>query len=350
MPCYNPLKAWPLNEPTKNNKMKYKITNNKVDHLELSTSGNWQPMYDKYHRPYLDSIDTFIDVPCGKCLGCRLDQSKAWADRCMLELKYHASSYFLTLTYDDEHLPFSEVVDDDGCISYNNTLRKSDFQKFMKRLRKAFPEQHLRYFMCGEYGSTTYRPHYHCIVFGLSLNDLQIYKRSLLGDNYYTSNTLNSIWNRGFVVIGEVTYESCAYTARYVMKKANDSIDFKHLYDTLNVEPEFTLMSRRPGIGRQYFEDNKHRLFDSDFIYISTEDGGRKFKPPRYFKKLYDDAYGLDVEYISRQIDDSAKDFLFSSILNKAKLEQSSLDRYEQLKVDELNASASLKKLLRKEI
>ena len=120
-----------------------------------------------------------LKIPCGRCVGCRLERSRQWANRCMLELQYHESSYFVTLTYDDEHVPvtyYSENVD--GEARSGLTLRARDLQLFMKRLRKEHSYERLRFFACGEYGSNSYRPHYHAIIFGLTLDDFCLYQTS----------------------------------------------------------------------------------------------------------------------------------------------------------------------------
>lgn len=117
----------------------------------------------------------------------------------MLELQYHDSSYFVTLTYDDLHVPKSYYPDPETGEAHTSfTLCKRDFQLWMKRLRKKFSDDKIRFFACGEYGGQTKRPHYHVIVFGLHLNDLVKYKTVQEGDSYYTyynSDSLQDIKN-----------------------------------------------------------------------------------------------------------------------------------------------------------
>ena len=162
-----------------------------------------------------------MEVACGQCLGCRLDRTRMWATRICHESSLYdddGGNSFITLTYDDDHLP-----PDGG-------LRKSDFQKFMKRLRKFFPQK-VRYFMCGEYGDQCvhglekcpycghlHRPHYHAILFNCWFQDLALYKDAE-GYYVYTSPTLEKLWGKGFVTVGEVTYDSAAYVASYCVKK-----------------------------------------------------------------------------------------------------------------------------------
>lgn len=131
--------------------------------------------------------------------------------------------------------------------------------------------------MAGEYGDQTFRPHYHALLFGLRLDDLRFYKR--VGDyNYYNSPWLQKLWPFGFVVVGEACFETAAYTARYITKKLNGEAADK--YKMLNIQSEFALMSRKPGIGGAYVERNIDSILDDEYIYVSTPDGGKKF-PPR---------------------------------------------------------------------
>ncbi len=234
-----------------------------------------------------------LQLPCGQCIGCRIDRSRQWANRCMLELQYHDSAFFVTLTYDDFHVPKSYYPDPETGEAHTSlTLCKRDFQLWMKRLRKKFSDDKIRFFACGEYGDKTKRPHYHAIVFGLHLDDLVKYKTVKEGDSYYTyynSVSLQETWPNGFVVVGQVTWESCAYVARYVTKKlSGEQGDF---YKKLNLVPEFSDMSRRPGIARQYYDDHGKDIYDNAYINICTPKGGRKFKPPRYFDRLFDEDF-----------------------------------------------------------
>ena len=184
----------------------------------------------------------YMPVPCGKCPDCRADLAREWSNRCLLELEDNDNiGCFVTLTYNDFNLP----IDDDG-----PTLRKRDFQLFMKRLRFHFQNSRIRFFACGEYGSRTHRPHYHVILFGLGLQDFPdafAKKCNKLGQPLFVSDTLSKIWPYGYHLIGSVTKESCDYVARYTLKKQLD-LDDDGKYP-LHVVPPFTLASRRPGIG-----------------------------------------------------------------------------------------------------
>lgn len=219
--------------------------------------------------------------------------------RCVHEASLWPDNCFITLTYNPENLP-----PDCGLI-------KSDFQKFMKRLRKRYGEG-IRYYMCGEYGDRTNRPHYHAILFNHNFSDWVYLFDSPSGEPIYTSPTLEKIWGLGFVTIGTVTFQSAGYVARYCMKKINgklaDEINpetgLKH-YERVNsftgeivpVEPEYATMSRggRNGRGIGYDWINKYTsdCYPKDFTTIR----GVPRKPPRYYDnqlmdidpEMYDD-------------------------------------------------------------
>uniref|UniRef100_A0AAU8B6G6 Replication initiator protein n=1 Tax=Dulem virus 131 TaxID=3145608 RepID=A0AAU8B6G6_9VIRU len=251
-----------------------------------------KPMYRMIKMLDVDSYpkDKVIQVPCGKCIGCRLEYSRQWANRCMLELQYHDSAFFCTFTYDQAHVPIGYSVDrSTGEAVECMTLRKRDFQLLMKRIRKRFSDDRIRFFAAGEYGSDTFRPHYHAILFGLHLGDLAVYKETYGGNVLYNSPSLDRCWCDsdgvpvGFVVVAPVTWETCAYVARYTAKK-ECTADPK-VFQELGMEPPFTLMSRKPGIGRMYYDDHPD-LYEHDFINVSTLKGGKKFRPPKYFDRL----------------------------------------------------------------
>lgn len=191
-------------------------------------------------------------VPCGRCLACRINKKREWKERIYHEYNTSDNAYFVTLTYDDEHLPANE----DGVPS----VCKDDVQRFFKRLRRAYPNTRIRYFLNSEYGEKDNRPHYHCIIFNLPDDALRP------SDNYIKGTPLcvkgkgslsmcnrhlSDIWQCGFVTIGYITPERCGYTADYYVNKAK-SPDF--------AEPNFNLMSRRPGIGVDYCHRSKDKL------------------------------------------------------------------------------------------
>lgn len=159
--------------------------------------------------------DLPIKLPCGRCIGCRLERSRQWAIRCMHEASLHKHSVFVTLTYSDEELEKTEN-------SQLRELRHEDFQRFMKRLRKRFGSG-IRYYMCGEYGEKFGRPHYHAAIFGLTFKDKKLFKNTR-GNKLYTSQILTEIWGHGHASFGSVTFNSAAYIARYIIKKNSEKM------------------------------------------------------------------------------------------------------------------------------
>lgn len=202
--------------------------------------------------PFLDDP---VDIPCGKCVGCRMDNALQWKIRCCLELQYHKYAYFITLTYDDDHLPFN----DDG----EPILSKYDLQCFWKRFRKA--GYLLSYFACGEYGDKTKRPHYHALVY--LDKDLQGF--SIISPNKFTCKTIQELWPYGHVMVEEVTPGNVSYVCGYVEKK-----QLKELNDVYPVNP-FRLMSRRPAIGYSYLKDHLASIESTCRVYGIFSDDGR---------------------------------------------------------------------------
>lgn len=234
-------------------------------------------------KPDLALTDMRVSVPCGQCMGCRLEKSRQWAMRIMAENDLHDESCFITLTYSPEHLP------KDG------SLRKKHFQDFMKRLRKKYHDKTIRYFHCGEYGEELGRPHYHCILFGLDFGD-KVYYKTVNGNRLYISPTLEKIWGFGFSPIGNVDFESAAYVARYVTKKVTGP-EAEHHYQRVDMEtgeyydvlPEYATMSRgrngTGGIGKEWYDQFKKDLYPKDFVTMR----GQRMKPPKYFDKLFEE-------------------------------------------------------------
>lgn len=233
---------------------------------------------------YLKSDDLFYDnpgsfhslVPCGHCMGCRLDQSRVWADRMLLELQDNDyKAIFVTLTYNNASIPHAWHVgynrfpgadedyylnEDEGWIAAAagspTTLSVRDTQLFFKRLRKFFPDRKIRYFLAGEYGPKTNRPHYHAIIFGLTLSDfsdLRVHDFNNLGQPRYKSATFQKIWGKGFCILAPVNWNTCSYVSRYTMKKIFKS-DKPDEYVGGRIPP-FCTMSRRPGIGLSRADD-----------------------------------------------------------------------------------------------
>lgn len=208
-----------------------------------------------------------LKLPCGRCIGCRLERSRQWAMRCMHEASLYDYNCFLTLTYDDGHLP-------DG-----NSLNVEDYQLFMKRLRKMYGSG-IRFFHCGEYGEKFERPHHHAIIFNFDFPDKVPISRTSSG-YLWSSDSLSALWGKGFCSIGDVTFDSCAYVARYIMKKINGDLADEHYQGRM---PEYLTMSRRPGIAAGWFDEFSSDVYPKDFVTIRD---GIKCKPPRFYDRLF---------------------------------------------------------------
>lgn len=234
-------------------------------------------------------------LPCGKCIGCKLEWSRRWAIRIMHESKMHRENAFVTLTYDNDHLP---VV---------GTLVPKHLQDFHKRLHNRLLDSRgygIRYYGCGEYGDLSRRPHYHSILFGYDFADKLIYCENAKGDKIYRSALLNDIWGHGEAKIGAVTFESAAYVARYCLKKVDGVLReaghyLVHDADGLVHErvPEFAHMSRRPGIGTSYFEKYGKEIMQHDTIIVS----GREVPSIRYYDLKIEKTDPKRLELIKRK-------------------------------------------------
>lgn len=219
-------------------------------------------------------------LPCGKCLGCRLDYAHDWSIRCVHESKLHSQNSFVTLTYNDENLPKEGVV-------------KKHVQDFFKRLRSRLDfvsssPVKISYLACGEYGNRTFRPHYHAIIFGWCPDDLKYFFTDTRSKcKVYKSSFLDSVWKRGFTTVGEdVSYECCNYVARYVLKKQLQEEEYDQFFAERN--KSFILASRRPAIGYKILDRIGRQITFQDEVTIP---GRMTSKPPRYYEKKLKERY-----------------------------------------------------------
>lgn len=254
-----------------------------------------------------------IKIPCGKCSGCRAQKTREWADRMILELDHSKKAVFLTLTYNDEHLPVKCQL---TTGQMEMTLQKRDLTLFFKRLRKKFKDAEIRYYAVGEYGKNTHRPHYHVILFGLGLQDfidLKIQGRNELGQLYYKSDLLSeTVWKLGFCLISDVSWNTCAYVARYVKKKDYGLVSDEFVERSR--EPEYSVMSRDPGIGMYYPKEHKDYSEKTKY-YFGDQSGLVEVYFPsaflRYLEKNDKDKY----EELKKQRSLAAKDNEMNKII-----------------------------------
>lgn len=244
MPCFHPLKGYRSRT--------------------VNPSGKRSIVYN----PNDGFTDLPVQIPCGQCVGCRLEHSRQWAVRCVHESKCHSANSFITLTFSDNYVYGSK------------SLVKSDFQKFMKRLRSRIPYP-IRYFHCGEYGELLQRPHHHAIIFGYDFPDRKHFT-TRGGNPLYISQELAMLWPFGFSSIGEVNFETCAYVARYTLKKKTGPAAEDFYKD---LQPPYNTMSLKPGIGKPWYDRFSSDVFPNDRLIIRN---GIKCKPPKYYDSIYD--------------------------------------------------------------
>nr|WAE43432.1 MAG: replication initiator protein [Microviridae sp.] len=241
MPCYNPLTAY----------------KSRIAH----PSGKQKIVF---HAEDQQQLLNPIKIPCGQCIGCRLERSRQWAMRCENEQSLHLNNTFITLTY--ENAPPS--------------LNKTDFPLFMKRLRKIYGKE-IRFFHCGEYGEKFKRAHHHAILFNHEFHD-KYYFKGHPPCVLYRSAELEKIWKLGHCTIGAANWETAAYVARYCTKKITGVRAEEHYKDRI---PEHVTMSLKPGIGKIWFDKYSRDLYNYDTQVIRN---GQECKPASYYDKLYD--------------------------------------------------------------
>lgn len=278
-------------------------------------------------------------IPCQNCIGCRLDNSRNWANRGYLESLYSEHNYFVTLTYDEDHLPVeNEVVTTDGIIyendgSWKGILVPKHVETFLNSIRKIFEREYdhtgIRFICAGEYGENTRRPHYHLILFNCPFPLDTFYNPRLKWKKYYyyQNTILERAWNKGISNICEANWQNIAYVSRYITKKMNgeESEDFYAIQGEIK---EFFRCSTKPGIGYQYFEDHWKEIYKTDSVLIKVGSNSRQEKPPKYYddllKKKDPDLY----EEIRIKRQKQAENGI------KRKLENTSLTWWQQLQVE----------------
>lgn len=261
-------------------------------------TGNW-PIVFTVQEGYKDLV---VDVPCGRCVGCRLEKSRQWAVRCVHEAKCYKENCFVTLTYDNDNLPKDLSID------------KEVIKKFMKRLRKKYvpknpkKDQQIRYYLCGEYGEKFNRPHYHLCLFNHNFSDRVLYTVRE-GTPLYISNELMNLWPYGYSTIGDLTFESAAYVSRYVTKKITGDLAEMHYNGR---EPEFALMSRKPGIGKPFYDKYKDDMISKDRVIVRND---LQCAIPRYYnniiKKEFPEKYKQLQKERRKKVDNLDFDELF---------------------------------------
>lgn len=282
MPCHFPLTAY-----------KGRIINPQTGKRPLAFNTR-----DGYH-------DTQLKIACSQCRGCRRDRAKQWALRCLHEASQHKENCFITLTFNDKYI--NSIGSLEKPASKKGDI-PSKFQLFMKRLRIYVsrnvydpqkgqyvplkrkhwirPAPKLLFYHCGEYGSIYGRPHHHACIFNHSFKDKQLWKDN--GRNkLYRSPMLEHLWSNpdngesyGYSSIGDVTYDSAAYVAGYIHKKLNGSKAPDHYQGR---QPEYATMSRRPGIGKSWFDKYSSDISNQKALILP---GGFNHKIPKYYDRM----------------------------------------------------------------
>lgn len=241
----------------------------------------------KFYKAKYRKVD---QIGCGNCIECRLAKSRDKANQMILEKKEYPEDqvWFITLTYSDEYLPFHHTVDTStGEIIEGVSLCKKDAQDFIKRLRRYYEYNYgvkgIRYVICGEYGTETHRPHYHLIAYGLPLDVTKLKKHSVndMGQTLWKHEEIAKIWGKGHIIIGRVSWDTCAYVSRYLMKKQYGQNTA--YYQACGCIPEFINQSLKPPIGRNYLEKNKEQIYHTDSIPVVGKSGVNEVKPPKSY-------------------------------------------------------------------
>lgn len=253
MPCFSPLSGYRSRHINKNGKREIVFNQNK------------------------GLVDLSLKVPCGKCIGCKIAYAQGWQTRLHNEAKMHPDNCFVTTTYNPENCPPLMSLD------------KKHLQNFHKKIRNHYGS--FRFYACGEYGELNKRPHYHAALFGIGLSsfdDLKRYKKTPQGFWLYTSETLTELWGKGFVVIAAFTAETAGYICQYVTKKITgpkSELNYMRFDsttgETWQVETEFAIMSRRPGLGSTWYDKFKTDAFPDDFLVRN----GKRIPVPNYYRR-----------------------------------------------------------------
>jgi hypothetical protein len=280
------------------------------------------------HKPSNGYPFHAAQVPCGYCIGCRLEKSRQWALRCTHEAKMHKQNCFITLTFNPESL----------AKRARKSLDVREFQLFMKKLRqhiyrsslRAFKARHstslrrgprrlsvgpivrkalrkkasVRFYHCGEYGAKYGRPHYHACLFGYNFPDKKLFKTTPNGSKLYTSKTLEKLWPYGYHSIARFDFNTAAYVARYTLKKIYGAAAIHHYPEDVNsttgevtsLQPEYSTMSRRPGIGKPWLDRYQSDIYPKDFVSHQ----GREMRPPRFYDKHFEAQFPQDFENLKR--------------------------------------------------
>lgn len=323
MVCEHPVKAMMAigyrNKETGARVLRFDLKSFVKDHY-----GSSHHHYDIYRElgdgKVYDRRWQLIELPCGKCTFCRMEKARSNALRCYHERQSYDlnQAWFCTFTFGDEasidavfdfaknkrsrwsKMSKERLFQEARMRTY--TLVKGDFSSFMKRLRenvrRKFRIRGIRFFCAGEYGDLFERPHYHAILYGFdfALAGLVYLKTDKFGNKVYRCPLIEGCWKFGYVEISRASYQSAAYTSRYVTKKITGALADSWYGDRT---PEFHTASNRPGIGRCWFERHFSEVYPLNYVLYPKKDGSYvKGKVPAYYKNLYKQLYPEDADAI----------------------------------------------------
>lgn len=346
MPCYHPLiRVVSLSEKPIKAKDGHKYRKGQI----IKPHDLYEKLEELKNNPKIQ----YDIIPCGKCIGCRLEYSREWANRGYLESKLYDENWFVTITYDENNLTTPEEITTSDGISYTQeeeewkgTLVPEELTQFIKNVRqkwkRKFNKDGIRFMACGEYGEKGERPHYHVIFFNMHIPTETLYDTKIINNNvYYKCHLLDECWNnKGFVEVSEATWNDIAYTARYITKKINGS-ESEYIYAEKGQIKEFFRVSRMPGIGEPYFEKNWKEIYKNDEIIVKNLQGIIASKPPKYFDKLYEKKDPKGYEKIKIKRRKAAKN------VAQVKDKTTSLGRLAQLQIEERTKEETTQKLIR---
>lgn len=236
--------------------------------------------YERYVEIYSKSARVLM-IPCGKCVNCQKRKSQEWTARLLKEMDNHKFAYFITLTYETLYNDETGEIKD---------INKRDLQLFLKRYRKKFGVD-LTYYITGEHGELSSRPHYHSIFF----QDKEIPDLKFYANNLFISDSFAKCWSHGNCLISkQVNERSIKYTIAYTLKKLG--------------EEKVVLMSK--GIGLDYLNNNKERIKEFDGFYIQD---GYKQRFPTYFKRKLKESTDInDMMYLRMKEEEPKGSILLS--------------------------------------
>lgn len=243
-----------------------------------------------------------FQIPCGKCISCRLENARQTAVRCVHEASTYKDNCFITLTYDEQHLKSPKLQYKDFQI-FVKALRSLRFDQMQKGLFPTIEDRKTRrklyneltderkkelsetikvgIFCAGEYGDQKKRPHWHAIVFNWTPEDGIHKYTSDRGDRVYQSSTLTNLWGHGTAEYGSVTFESAGYVARYASKKLYHGKDGTHEYEPISKR------SSKNAIGKRWIEKNWKDCFTHGYLVFKKGDKYLQCGIPRYYEKWF---------------------------------------------------------------